>query len=144
MADPTFLAYNGVSAELLEPSYKRMRHRFRGPRESYKLNLDNHQFLYDVERLLSKMEVVESNGIDNLDTTYGGGEIVDEEVIGVTDMINRLDGLLRRVNRIFASEGVHPGLNIYPSNSLYPSESGSTPSLYPNSNLYLSDSLYPN
>lgn len=58
MPEPDFLANNGPSPSILQPHSVRSRSRFRGPRESHKMNLEAHQFYLDITKLLGVTDEV--------------------------------------------------------------------------------------
>lgn len=120
MADPVFTAYNGVTSEIVQPSYTRMRHRFRGQRESAKFNLDAHQMYYEINRLLAQMEDLEDFQSYAQDTLYGEGAPlpsgitlttldvddldINEAFVDITALVEQVENLHRRVNNMFETE----------------------------------------
>lgn len=120
MADPVFTAYNGVTSGIVQPSYTRMRHRYRGQRESAKFNLDAHQMYYEINRLLAGLEALDESQEDALDTLYGVGDGLPEDIevtwvdvddfdiadvfISISDLVAEVESLHRRVNNMFETE----------------------------------------
>lgn len=90
---------------MYEPAFKRSRQRYRGSRESYKVNLEISQFLFDVNNIDKKLTnfintyvryaayISRGFTIDNIE--YSGTE--SNEVMGILDMSFEIEDLKNRI-----------------------------------------------
>lgn len=91
MADPQFTAYAGVSSGILQPNMTRMRHRFKGARESFKFNLESHQTYYDIVQLRALAEQIGlvfdvcMSILYNYDSSYLDVQAYDEDMLTLID-----------------------------------------------------------
>jgi hypothetical protein len=91
------------------PQYTRNRHRFRGPRESEKINLEINQTLFSIKKLYEKNEKFRDNFINHATLLLGGGDSgVNDEgnnplvLLGLENLIVRIDQLERRLKALEA------------------------------------------
>jgi len=98
-----------------QPNFTRWRHRLRGPRESYKINLEMDQFYYDIQTLKIRYDIVRDNldyitghyteggamtGVEvawELDATPGEEDLVLE---GLNNLSARIESLRERVRKL--------------------------------------------
>lgn len=109
--------YDEYSKEdwVYQPNSIRIRNRFRGPRESHKINLRNAQFYYDLNRLYRKLDSLSAAVDYHLELITEGGEIEDVEylhsqdatpalddvtLIGVADLASQLENISNRIRRL--------------------------------------------
>lgn len=95
---------------VLAPQVTRWRSRYRGQRESWKINLEMNQFLYDIRKLWEGNQTVTNNLNEFLyNLEYGVPDSVDyvrpysignDALPGSQDLILRLERLLKRVERL--------------------------------------------
>lgn len=64
--------------DLVQPQSIRLRHRFRGPRESWKINLENDQWYLDVSRLY-EMAFAMADTVSDIEDQDMGSIDADEE-----------------------------------------------------------------
>jgi hypothetical protein len=87
-----------IKTQLSQSNLSRARHRYRGPRESHKINLEITQFLYDVTRLYQLTVTAEDTFHSHMLTlTDGGQAIPDLDVVGLTELTIRTQRLRDRV-----------------------------------------------
>lgn len=108
LVDKTYWVY--------QPTSVRWRHRYRGTRESLKLNQEISQYVYDLKNIFSQINTNRSN-LTEYATTIRDGGIVDDitafedpdaatpvmaevELWGMDEMESRLEGLRNRVRVI--------------------------------------------
>lgn len=98
-----------------QPNIVRWRHRFRGVRESLKINQEIGQYFFDINNARQKMTTVETTQEDNVDLVLNGGEVqdvgilIDDATPAIEDMIlpgfESLAGSFARIrNRIRSLE----------------------------------------
>lgn len=90
-------------ALLSAPQFVRMRSRYRGPRESYKFNLESQQFLYDVRRLLARYTGMA--GIFKTDVSWieDGGTVpgvTPGDLLGLNVLSERAAALSNRLRKL--------------------------------------------
>lgn len=90
------LFYNEVDRKkwIYEPNLSRTRHRYRGNRESYKVNLEISQFVFDVNNIYKKMTNFLDTTMRYVSYISRGSTILDIEYSGTTEpnvMIGLLD-----------------------------------------------------
>lgn len=88
-----------------QPQFTRWRHRWRGKRESLKINTEINQFYYDVRRLNSRSEDVSAALVENRSTIRDGGDVTGVEFQWTTDATPtiepvQLDGMDNIISRI--------------------------------------------
>lgn len=84
-----------------QPQLTRTRHRYRGPRESYRVNLEMAQFQMDVRRLYQRVVSQEDTFRAHVDVALAGGTLVPgEPVLGLEALAHRTQALLDRVRRL--------------------------------------------
>lgn len=76
----------------MQPSFVRYRHRFRGQRESFKVNSDIHAMRYDLFHLYEKF--------DRLNTDLDTGLDYLLDLLDSAEVINRLEAIRHRVLRL--------------------------------------------
>lgn len=92
-----------IKTQLSQPNLTRARHRYRGPRESHKVNLEINQYLYDITRLYQLTLTAEATFRAHMLTlTDGGQAIPDLDVVGLTELTNRTQRLRDRVRALEA------------------------------------------
>ena len=120
---PTLYADTKQRYWILAPQTTKWRHRYRGQRESWKINLEMNQFLYDVRKLYEGTITVSQNLANNLynlefgltisptySITYDDDSLYDSsaidygidgiELTGEQDYILRVTRLLKRVEKL--------------------------------------------
>lgn len=104
---PTFYDDNDSQDDFLEPQLTRWRHRFRGQRESYKINTETNQFLYDVRLLYQRAADLTELLEGYIDLLVNGGEIeagynsaTPIVVPGIEELASELDALLVRLRHL--------------------------------------------
>lgn len=80
---------------LFSPQYTRVRHRYRGPRESYKNNLEQSQIRFTIHKLYKAFNDFRADFLAKHADLYGG---------------------------IVFEEGIFPGDQLYPGATTYPNE----------------------
>jgi hypothetical protein len=92
-----------IRQQLTQPQTIRVRHQYRGPRKSYKINLEISQLSYDILRLYNRVRAAEETMQDHRMTLIEGGEIIDDlEVEGLDELIDRVARLKSRVDNLEA------------------------------------------
>ena len=112
--DGIFYSRINRNAILYQPNYTRMRHRYRGHRESEKINLEMGQMYADLAKIDLELTTVE----DNLETyvsylldgvTHNEATFTDEDatpndevvtIIGLNAFQGLMDSLERRIERL--------------------------------------------
>lgn len=91
------------------PQFNRMRHRFRGPRESEKINLEMDQLYYSIHKQDETHKAFNDKFVMYAEMLLEGGTLTGidfegEEIIisGLLDVAKRLDALARRVQALEA------------------------------------------
>lgn len=92
---------------LYEPSSSRSRQRYRGPRESYKINLEISSFLFDVKNINKKMnQLIQSSlryaAYISRGADLDGASYADSftSLIGVLDMSSQVEDLKNRITEM--------------------------------------------
>jgi hypothetical protein len=86
-----------------QPQLTRWNHRYRGYRESPKINVESAQLLYDVRKLFEHTKGVRVKVLANIATALEGGVVVPTETtIGLDALINRVSRLTERVRMLEA------------------------------------------
>lgn len=92
------------------PQFNRMRHRFRGPRESEKINLEMNQLYYSIHKQYEIQQAFNDKFVTYAENILDGAELTglgfngegDIEIPGLSDMAKRIDALDRRVRALEA------------------------------------------
>lgn len=100
------------------PQFTKFRHRFQGPRESQKINLEIDQLYYSIRKLYDKQEEFQYKFVEKADLLLGGypadldypgsntfpsAELFpDLDLSGIEEFAERLDKLQRRVQALEA------------------------------------------
>jgi len=89
------------------PQFNRMRHRYRGTRETYKINLEIGQLTYSIHKLYKVHEEFKEDFIQKAELLLEGGDIgVNDEsdqainLTGLEDLVARVSSLANRVNSL--------------------------------------------
>lgn len=72
---PIFYDNNKTTFELTEPQLTRWRHRYRGHRESLKVNTEGDQMKYDIHSLYAQLESLRERLMRNFHLLEQGGEV---------------------------------------------------------------------
>jgi len=106
---PTFYAEHNIRRHFNAPQFTRSRHRFRGPRESEKINLEMDQLYYSIHKLYQIQDEFQEHFVQSANLLLEGGNIDVEfnedgpiEVIGLEELVVRVDMLRRRVKALEA------------------------------------------
>lgn len=95
-----------LKTQLSQPTLTRARHRYRGPRESYKLNLEISQLLYDFTRLYDRVIDAEQLHLDGVVTVTEPTDPPITELaadwIGLYELTSRVQRLRDRVRTLEA------------------------------------------
>lgn len=102
-----------VTTTILQPQSVRLRHRFRGPRESWKLNLETDQWMADMVSLYSTaattaeyLEDLEGNNLgvqtetpetSEVEEFYRDGALVGYECYPINSLMLMIESLNQRV-----------------------------------------------
>lgn len=97
---------HSMSTQFSAPQFTISRHRFRGVRESEKMNLEMDQLAYSVRKLYEQQANFRANFREKATTLLEGGTIIgleDEssttiEVVGLNDLTARVSMLQRRID----------------------------------------------
>lgn len=112
------------------PTLVRWRSRYRGPRESIKINTESSATLYDLRRLYEKQVVLEAQLTLNLNSIEDGGLVGTTQVkwgaealapvslLGIDEMNTRVSSLRKRLESLDLSFFL---TNLYPESGLFPS-----------------------
>ena len=111
---------SGRQGWIYQPNYVRRRHRFRGPRESLKINQEISQFIYDTNRLNDILDDNNTTLEANVETIVSGWDLdgiyvyndsdatPSEQLIdfiGLDELISRVEQARRRVRILRGSNG---------------------------------------
>lgn len=102
---PVFYNENSqIKMQLRQPTLTRARHRYRGHRESYKINLEITQFLHDAATLYGEVVTMEEGLEDQFTTMLDGDEdiVTGVDVLGIVELTTRTQRLRDRVKRLEA------------------------------------------
>jgi len=106
---PTLYHEYNRREQFLAPQYTRSRHRYRGPRESYKVNLEIDQFAFSVHRLHETYEDFRGEFVTKAFLLLEGGEsgfndADDQQVLlpGYEELVARLQRIQNRVRALEA------------------------------------------
>ena len=102
---PLFYEEVNKKSWFYQPNLSRSRQRYRGTRESAKLNLEIQQFLYDVYRINSKSDALISTSVRYAAYISRGTTIEDIEfsgtndnaIVGLTQMSSDVEDLRNRI-----------------------------------------------
>lgn len=83
--------------EISQPQLQRARSRFRGPRESYKFNLEVSQTTFDIVRLYQEVNDTKAIYDANTIVMHDGGTVAGQVLEGLEELTNRLHRLRDRV-----------------------------------------------
>lgn len=72
---PNFYSEHNLKEQFNAPQFTRVRHRFRGPRESEKINLEINQLYYSINKLYSIQNDFNDHFIKSANLLIEGGEI---------------------------------------------------------------------
>lgn len=115
---PTLYSLVDKTYWVYQPTFVRWRHRYRGPRESLKLNQEISQYMYDLNNIFSQINTNRANLATYATTIRDGGAIsgvealnddatpslVDVELWGLDEIESRIEGLRNRVRVLTAPE----------------------------------------
>lgn len=90
-ADPILYAAVNRRTQISAPNFVRSRARYRGHRESFKINLEIHQLAYDLRRLYERYDVIDAALTTHLNTIEDGGQ-VGATLVGTVGVAVRLAG----------------------------------------------------
>lgn len=106
---PTLYHEYNRREQFLAPQFNRSRHRYRGPRESFKINLEIDQFAFSVHRLYESYEDFREEFIMKASLLLSGGESGfndedDQSVLlpGYEELVARLQRLQSRARALEA------------------------------------------
>lgn len=86
---------------LCEPQFQRDRSRYRGSRESYKLNLEIAQATYDLMRLYRLVTRAEEDHANNIHTLQTDDtQVMDITVVAVDTIISQVTGFGLRIRAL--------------------------------------------
>lgn len=106
---PTFYSDDNKRAHFDAPQFNRMRHRYRGIRESQKLNLEMNQILFSIRRLYERYNDMTASMIARVSTLYEGGTITGVEDVDGNIELEGIDAIASRMldlnKRIKSLEG---------------------------------------
>jgi hypothetical protein len=71
---PIFWDNSRISTQLSQPQLTRVRHPYRGPRSSYRINLEINQLAYDILRLYSRVGGMRDNFSTQISIIGEGGD----------------------------------------------------------------------
>lgn len=80
---PIFYSTTDHHVQLLQPQLQRSRSRYRGPRESYKTNVEISQVTYDIMRLYSLMNNLDTNLNEHITVLDEGGDPTGPSIYSV-------------------------------------------------------------
>lgn len=84
-----------------EPQLQRARQRYRGPRNSERINLEAAQFLYDVSRIHERLNNVQTDFKNALSLLANGGTTVHGESLrGVENLAADIIALEKRIRML--------------------------------------------
>jgi hypothetical protein len=98
-----------------EPNFVRMRHRYRGIRESYKTNTEITQYYYDIRNIFNKAEstrddlddytekLIEGGSVDGCEYYWSEGAtpvLGEVNLLGIDELASRIDKLRNRVKML--------------------------------------------
>lgn len=88
--------------KFVQPSFVKFNHRFRGMRESYKINSDISAFRFDVHKLYEVLDRINEDIVDQQDRLLDGhSESSNNSThVGTEDLCSRLNSLSNRVFRL--------------------------------------------
>lgn len=95
---PTFYFDTDIRAQFSAPQFTRLRHRYRGVRESWKVNLEIDQLLFSITDLYRRYNILHDNFVLAKELLIEGGAVT-----GVTDydddpmVLDGLDSLIQQV-----------------------------------------------
>ena len=107
-----FYTPRGYRERFLSPQFTRMRQRYKGPKDSYRVNLLHSQMRYMFTKLYEQIETVRTNFKRNADTfdlgetpagvTHGttSGDAVALDVPGIDEMARDLEALKYRIESL--------------------------------------------
>lgn len=100
---PVLYDTSGIREQLAQPQTIRVRHPYRGPRSSYRINLEISQLSYDILRLYKRVNGILEDVAEHRDMLIEGGEPVDgTEIDGFEELIDRVARLRDRVRHLEA------------------------------------------
>lgn len=88
MSYPSFSAGLARSSKILQPHLTRFRNRYKGVKESAKLNLFSHQFYTDINILRPRIEEVTESKDDVEALVYGSKEITSERAAYLAEVLS--------------------------------------------------------
>lgn len=133
---PNFYSDVDKSTWMYQPNFTRSRARYRGQRESYKINTEMYQVLYDIRKLYEKFDTLDTIIDTNLSltdedsngayfpTVIGYPAATAVAINGLDDLVVRLEHLYRRISSlvIIRSDSLnYPDFDNYPNFDNYPS-----------------------
>lgn len=106
---PEFYAEHNLRRHFTAPQFTRSRHRFRGARESEKVNLEMDQLYYSIHKLYDIQNQFQDHFVQRANLLLEGGSIEVEsnedgpiDVVGLEELVARVDMLRRRVKALEA------------------------------------------
>lgn len=80
---PVFYDDENIHGTFVQPQFTRLRHRYRGPRESWKINLEHGQMSYQIYKLYEKAGTIRTKYLDNVELLESGDEAIVEGYPGL-------------------------------------------------------------
>lgn len=110
----TYIDVDKNEVSISQPQFQRNRHRYRGPKESYKINLEMDQFHFDVRKLFQEYSEASDFFDFSTELLYDGGVLPEVEYVwddstplleslqleGIESLACRVEALHNRIRRL--------------------------------------------
>lgn len=100
---PIFYSPIDIKGKILPAQFTRMRHRYRGPRESEKINLEHHQIFYSITKLFQQYNDIREELNTTIEFMYSGDYVGSVE----------FQGLLQPYEGLEPSPDLQPGADTF-------------------------------